>query len=118
MALKKRHCTVNRQMRQGGAGAGGAQVSVGVMTTYSVDLNVNLTTARHNTGIATISFEKEHRLAVHQSMATPVATYQYGPDGLESTEKVDGALTTLVWTQATICKGGPELHGEHELLFS
>lgn len=66
-------------------------------TTYLYDGNGNLVNvASPGSPPITMSYDKENRLAVHQSGAS-VATYAYSADGLKRMELVDGAATTILW---------------------
>ena len=74
-------------------------------TTYAYDLNGSLVNvASPGSPPITMSYDKENRLAVHQSGAS-VATYTYAGDGLKRLELVDGAATTLVWDGSDYLQG-------------
>ena len=64
-----------------------------------------MTAVQDNTGITTMSYDKENRLVKHQSTANSVATYLYGLDGLRAVEDVDGGFTTLVWEGSDYLQG-------------
>jgi hypothetical protein len=66
-------------------------------TTFGYDLNGSLTNAASpGSPPITMSYDKENRLAVHQSGAS-TATSTYSGDGLKRLELVNGVATTLVW---------------------
>jgi len=65
------------------------------LCTYSFDSNGN-NTGVASTGLITMIYDKENRLATHLASGVSVS-YTYSGDGLKRTEWNAGTPTTLVW---------------------
>ena len=61
--------------------------------------------------LMTMAYGRKDRLWIRQQPAplgagTSTATYLYAADNMKRVENVDGAMTTLVWTDQATFKGG------------
>ena len=67
------------------------------ITTYTYDLDGNLTVvADQTTDLVTMAYDDENRMVTHKDGAT-IVTYTYAGDGLKRTEEDDSGVTTILW---------------------